>query len=703
MEVLSNIPNFLLVLAGFTFIIFIHELGHFVAAKWAGIRVLAFAIGFGPAVASYRKGLGFRRGSSETEYFNLKHDNAAAAQAISPTEYRWNWLPFGGYVKMLGQEDINPNAISGEPDSYQNCVPWKRMVVISAGVVFNVILALALFILVFMVGITFPPAKAGGIDPGSPAALAMPLNAQELKITAPGIRNDDEVLLINGHKPYSFVDIPTIVALADKSEPVELRIHREGFAEPLQFAIKPTPSQYTGMLELGIDLPLSNTLFAAHNAKEEAEIRARLTSIGLDKVRPGMQLVSAAGKQIANHQDVQDEFDSSGGRPVAVTFGDSQGEVTQSVVPRTQLQGSWTLFLDNKSVQVSNLMGLMPVMKIGSAQKPALEQGLRDGDMFVRLGDAEFPSLIEGMREIRGNAGKTLSVVVQRSVDGQATQIPLQVKVQKDGTIGFGVSDTRDESSIVAMPMSGLKLSPRDAAPAAQFAPKIITSPGTRIAAVNDKPVKSFLDIRSAIHAAVSQSTTGASLKFTLIPPTTVAGHSAENIVLTHQLTTAEIDAINGWSMGFECPLLRAEVFTVAETIVKADSPTVAISMGISETRRMLRSVYITFLRLFQGSIPVEQLHGPVGIAHIGTSIADSGLIPLLLFMAMISVNLAVVNFLPLPIVDGGQFLFLVWEQLRGKPASLQFQNAATLAGLVLIGCMFLLVTYNDIAAFFRP
>jgi regulator of sigma E protease len=69
----------------------------------------------------------------------------------------------------------------------------------------------------------------------------------------------------------------------------------------------------------------------------------------------------------------------------------------------------------------------------------------------------------------------------------------------------------------------------------------------------------------------------------------------------------------------------------------------------------------------------------------------------LLFFLALISVNLAVINFLPLPIVDGGQFLFILFEQISGRPVPLAFQNAATLAGLVFIGCIFLFVTFNDV------
>ena len=198
-----------LVIFGFGLIIFIHELGHFVAARWAGIRVLAFAIGFGPAAASYRRGMGLRKGSSEQEYIDLLRSEAEGLtkvdpSTISPTEYRFNWLPLGGYVKMLGQEDINPGAVSDAPDSYQNTKPWKRMIVISAGVIANIITAAILFVLVYTIGISAEPAKIGGVRLDSPGSNAIATNAQTLGIQEPGLRPGDEILSINGDEPRSF-------------------------------------------------------------------------------------------------------------------------------------------------------------------------------------------------------------------------------------------------------------------------------------------------------------------------------------------------------------------------------------------------------------------------------------------------------------------------------------------------------------------
>src|SRR3954454_21045817 len=108
--------NILLLVFGFGFVIFWHELGHFLAAKWAGVKVEQFAFGFGQALVSWRKGLGFRAGSSAKEYEQLLQADREGVHFrdvshISETEYRLNWIPLGGYVKMLGQDDLNPNAV----------------------------------------------------------------------------------------------------------------------------------------------------------------------------------------------------------------------------------------------------------------------------------------------------------------------------------------------------------------------------------------------------------------------------------------------------------------------------------------------------------------------------------------------------------------------------------------------------------------
>src|SRR5436190_6702486 len=272
--------DLLLVILGFGLIIFVHELGHFLAAKWAGIRVLAFAIGFGPAAVSYRKGMGWRRGSSEQEYLELvKRErvgiNPLAPSRISPPEYRLNWLPLGGYVKMLGQDDLNPAAVSAERDSYQNTPVWKRMVVISAGVVMNMLLAALLFVAVFMTGLETEPPKIGAVAPGSPAALA-------------GLKAGDEVKEVNGSTPREFTDLIMASAMSSKSDAVELVVERDKTLR--RFEVRPQVSKGSKLLEMGIEPARSAKLLPARSEGERELFRKSAAAVGLEGLEPGMRL-----------------------------------------------------------------------------------------------------------------------------------------------------------------------------------------------------------------------------------------------------------------------------------------------------------------------------------------------------------------------------------------------------------------------------
>src|SRR5262245_21774118 len=124
----GQLSSILLLIFGFGFVIFFHELRHFLAAKWVGIRVEQFAVGFGHALVSWRRGMGAQFGSTGKKYEELVA--RGAAQGMGETEYRLNWIPLGGYVKMLGQDDMKPNAKSDDPRAYNRKSIGARMFVV---------------------------------------------------------------------------------------------------------------------------------------------------------------------------------------------------------------------------------------------------------------------------------------------------------------------------------------------------------------------------------------------------------------------------------------------------------------------------------------------------------------------------------------------------------------------------------------------
>lgn len=714
--ILATLGDLALVVFGFGLIIFLHELGHFLAARWAGIRVLAFAIGFGPAMVSYRKGLGWRRGSSEREYLQrvARSPRSDDADPISHTEYRINWLPLGGYVKMLGQEDFNPNAVSAEPDSYQACPPWKRLVVISAGVVANVVTAAILFIFVFMVGIRSEPAKVGTVYAGSPAALAMPSNAEALGIRDPGLMPGDRVLSINGDSPRHFNDLNLAIVMSERDRPVDLLIERAGYDEPLEFSITPQPSEMTGLLEIGIGPAHTAFVVEPPRSWQRRELAAGLGAIGLIGVEPGMELVAAGVQPVRTADDLTRIVRDSGGRSLTLHFEhpagsrDSDSEPRQAtpvIEPVPEFEFAWVQMPSGRHLPVEHVAGLVGVMTVENAGEKAERAGLRAGDVFLRIGGTEFPSLASGIAEIKAAAGSVIPVTVRRRVDGESRTIDLEAPVGRDGTIGF-TPGAGFEGTLLSRPLVDARLSPRDEEPTPLPAAGVLDRPGLELVTLEGAPVASLVEARTelqklareALHAGRDTLTVTLGLRDPLAEP--AGGDDGSAPIETATLTLGGESLRSVASLAWDLPF-SISIFELEQFKLRAGDPLHAIGLGLAETNRVMVTTYLTFARLFQGTVKIEHLKGPVGIAHLGTRIAERGLIWLLFFLALISVNLAVINFLPLPIVDGGQFLMILYEMIRRRPVPLGFQSAITLVGLVLIGAMFIIVTYHDIVGLF--
>ena len=160
-------------------LIFIHELGHFLFAKLLGVRVLKFSMGFGPKL------LGFKR---------------------KETEYLISALPFGGYVKMLGEEPGEELKEEEKAFSFPGQPVWKRALIAAAGPAFNILLTYVIFVLVLSVGfpVNIPrleniTPEIGAVLPGSPADRA-------------GIKSGDQIVEIDGKLVVTWFDLITIVS-----------------------------------------------------------------------------------------------------------------------------------------------------------------------------------------------------------------------------------------------------------------------------------------------------------------------------------------------------------------------------------------------------------------------------------------------------------------------------------------------------------
>ncbi len=211
--------------------VLVHEFGHFITAKWAGIRVDEFGIGFPPRLVGFRKR---DRGGWEVIWFSGKHNpedtyvaqrqqlHTSAGSVVNAlpetikgqntsyntqletrssdhTIYSINFLPIGGFVRMPGENgDMNDPEGNYDPQSFAAKSAGKRLIVLVAGVTMNVILAMVLFTIAYGLGEPTFPATIGKVVPGSPAYMA-------------GLQPGDTIVSVNGHPVQLFTDVQNIV------------------------------------------------------------------------------------------------------------------------------------------------------------------------------------------------------------------------------------------------------------------------------------------------------------------------------------------------------------------------------------------------------------------------------------------------------------------------------------------------------------
>lgn len=177
-------------------LIFIHELGHFLAARIGGVGVVKFSLGFGPKI------------------FGKK---------IGETEYVLSWIPLGGFVKLFGESENECLTPEDEKRSFLKQPTWKKMLIVLAGPVFNFLLALVIFVIIFMYGIPNLTTEIGEVQKQSAAYNA-------------GLISGDKIISIDGKTIKNWEDLRPVIA-AGKGKETEIIVERQ--AEKKHFFVKP--------------------------------------------------------------------------------------------------------------------------------------------------------------------------------------------------------------------------------------------------------------------------------------------------------------------------------------------------------------------------------------------------------------------------------------------------------------------------------
>ncbi len=288
--------------------ILVHEFGHYAAAKWFGVRVDVFSIGFGKRLT------GFRRGG---------------------TDYRISALPLGGYVKMAGENPLESR--SGAPDEFMSHPRWQRFVIAVAGPAMNIILAVVLLTGVFMVHYEHPvyldqPAVVGWVLENSPAAKA-------------GIEQGDRIVRIEGQQNPTWEDVLLKVAIATKG-PMDVAIQRGN--EILEKQIQPEieGSDQYGTVGWLPDQPITVT-------ELEPDMPAAKAGLKL-----GDEIVAVNGIPMRSVLSVINYLRQNGSKPVDVTAVRNGQQLHFKITPvQTEEDGqkNYRLGFQSRPVQIDKL------------------------------------------------------------------------------------------------------------------------------------------------------------------------------------------------------------------------------------------------------------------------------------------------------------------------------------------------------------
>lgn len=533
-------------------LIFFHELGHYSVAKFFNIKVEVFSLGFGKKI--------FKRTWGETEY-------------------TLSIIPFGGYVKMMGDDPFKGVPAHEVERSFSTQKLYKRFLVVAAGPLANLLLAYVLFSVIFWNGQPTVSSKVGNVSNPSPAWEA-------------GIRPKDRIVEVFGQKISTWAELEESLKSRTIGEKADVKIEREGSVLSLPVVVSKVrlrdsfgEEKEAGGIKGISAFPLASVIGVSNSKLLAAKAGLRTSD----------QIVKVDTRNIQTFEDLNEAVKSSweAGKPLALTYKrkDEKG--------KDLAENTVTITLPKMEKQVSafgvlEVLGMYPAevfVRQVTPDSPADKAGLKAGDRIVKVGTEpvyNFESIVDQVQE---NGAKGESIVLTLERDGEGVNLTM-----------------------------------------------------------------------TPVHT-------------TLEDP------------ITHQ-------PYKKYLVGFAPNSFTSEAET---TKIQVRDPLALVAKAFHETNELARKMLISLAKLAMGQISVKNLGGPVLIASVAGRSLDAGIIPFLQVMALISINLFLLNLFPIPILDGGHLLFFTIEALKGKPVSIRTMEIANQVGMAVILMLVGITLFNDI------
>ena len=657
------------VLIGFGFVIAIHEAGHFFAAKRVGITCPAFSIGFPMPVWT-------PKGWKAYNIFKFKWRG---------TEYRLGWIPFGGYVTMRGQSD-NPGQMEGPKEGdegdYRNKSYWQKTQVLLGGVTMNAITAVIGFIIAFQVGVTFIEPTVGMVDQTSQAWVD-----NEIQV-------GDRILTVNDREVVDFEDV-VYAGIFDGGDTIDLVIEREENGSTVRKKITLTLDEDK---TFGIKLP---AIKAKHRViLTDAEAERFPESLGDDRPQEGDEILEVNGRRIRNAQEALGYIEQSRGVALLKLQRGFDDDARQWEVSYTPVRKFYT----DGSPYTADISTLPPpyvdrIRKGGAADLGGMKTGDRIVGVLAENGNVlEINSFGDLNRFVDASNGTRTTFVIER--DGARVNLPM-VPQQHDNRPG------RFQLGVTVSPVPpGLNAKEREQRLAGFNATVVAWGirPGSQAERNGLKPGDKIVGVKlDGNDAEPNPETKQFDLTAYRIALLTAA--QADKPVEFTYLVQRENEVVSIATMTDADGPDSGAVMLIAAAEQRSDPVTYglveSVKQGFYHSKKVGYKIIMTLAALFSGRVKVWHLGGPVVIAKRSYSLAQWGVGTLLFFLAFISVNLAIVNLIPLPVLDGGQWLIVTIEAIRGKPLPERAMHWVSLTSFIFVVGLMLFVLGNDLVTVF--
>ena len=678
----SNYWSITQVVLGLGMVIFVHELGHFLVAKACGVKCEKFYVGFDVPIKIFGRQI---------------LPAALFRKQVGETEYGIGMIPFGGYVKMLGQDD-NPNNIQQEierskgetendgevekagyvdrneldPRSYRAKSVPQRMAIISAGVIFNLIFAVLFAALAFRSGVNYDPPSIGAVTAGGPAWEQNLAGAQLSRVGKEPI---------NGERYFTWSDMAQEIVFSADEGPVEFDLIRANSTE--QETVETVPRK--GIRPDLPDLPLlgfSPGMVAEVGSDEMVYGNSAVNAT--PALKKGDKVIGVSGTEVQQVAALRRALYINSLNPVEILVEREKEDGTQEQI-KVAIDPN-----PAREIGFGFQWGNVEAIQVGS---PAAATGFQKGDKIISVEGFENESPVtfdNAMSRHLAESGGAINFNVERD----------------------GVAQTISVTPVPSMTMSvvgPLGLLAIDSIGVAVTVPNRIAN----IAAdskLNDAGVKEGAQLLSVKYLLTEEARKQDSLKdlhekkvelsdttpaeifgmFQQLPAETEfefvfkSGETEKTVTLASSLSSQHFLPTRGFTLKHQQSHYQSKTWSDA------------FSNGYKQVKNDASRVWRFLTKLVTGKLSVTNMGGPGMIAVAATSEASQGTSRLLLFLTLLSANLAIVNFLPIPVLDGGHMVFLAYEGLFRRPVSEKVEILLTWGGLFFILGLMIFVSSMD-------